>query len=637
MSAEDFPAFDENAAAIVENGYDVVPLVRGQKNPVPKGWQNYQFKETDLREYRGCGIGLLTRRTPVIDSDVKHERAAAEIAALVEAQFGPAPRRIGAAPKAAWVLQLEGPDFTKLQTRDYRLPGDVSGDKYHRVEILAAGQQLVAYNIHPDTHKPYVWNGAGEPLQTPIGLLPPITHAHAQEFIAQAEAILAYHGVPVVERTDKQRANGQGNGHEAGAKQGPGSRNSTLTKMAGSMRRSGFSAAAIGEALHKENFERYDPPLPGAEINGICEQAAKWEQGATGATPTPCAPIDWDTLTGEPPPRIWWMQDWLGPSPILTAGAGGAGKTRLWQAIGTALATGQHYLAASVAPLKVLMWLCEDTRDEMWRRQAAINAHFGLTMGDLKGRLHIVPRQGRDNTLLDLVYGKPTFTPLLDELHQQVCDFKADVLVLDNLAQLYGGNENDRHQSTFFVNGIAGLVPDRAFAPVFLGHVARSAGSEFSGSAAWENACRMRWYVGPTLPDQPLEPGEAVDPDVMYLAKRKANYTAKEWRRLRFRNGLFVPDEPEGRRFDQASRDDTAERVLLEAMPRLMGAGIVPTDGRTSGDYLPAQAVAKGYAQGHSKKDLAAAMHRLMGAGRLRRQIVGKDSSRHPRYGLALP
>jgi hypothetical protein len=165
MSAAPFPTFDENAAAIAENGYDPLPLYRGQKNPKVTDWTNYQFKDTDLREFRGCGIGLLTRRTPVIDADVKYGKAAAEIAALVEAEFGPAPQRVGQAPKAAWLLQLEGAPFAKLQTGEYRMPGDAPGDKLHKVEILADGQQLVAYNIHPDTSKPYVWNGHGEPAR----------------------------------------------------------------------------------------------------------------------------------------------------------------------------------------------------------------------------------------------------------------------------------------------------------------------------------------------------------------------------------------------------------------------------------------------------------------------------------------
>jgi hypothetical protein len=351
----------------------------------------------------------------------------------------------------------------------------------------------------------------------------------------------------------------------------------------------------------------------------------------TASTRVP--PIDWTSLVGDPPPRTWWIQDWLGPWPTLVAGAGGAGKTRLMQMVGTSLATGRRYLETSVRPLNVLMWLCEDTKDEVWRLQASINAHFSLSMEDLKS-LHVVPRQGFDNTLLDLAFGRPTFTPLLGELAEQVNDLKIDVLVLDNIAQVYGGSV-DPHQTTQFVNGIAGMVRGRHFAPVLLGHVARAAGSEFAGSAAWENSMRMRWYLGPTLPDQKPDDSEPVESDVVYLARRKANYVAKDWRRLRFQNGLLIPDEPEdGQRFDQTFRNDAAERVLLEALPRLVAAGVLPTDGKTAGDYLPAQIVKKGFNGGQTKKDLEAAMHRLMGAGRLRRDVVGKYANRAPRYGL---
>lgn len=348
-----------------------------------------------------------------------------------------------------------------------------------------------------------------------------------------------------------------------------------------------------------------------------------------------CQPIDWDTLEGTPPERTWWVPGWLGPWPSLTAGAGGAGKTRLWHAAGTALATGRRYLEEPCAPLKVLMWLCEDDKDEIWRQQVAINAYLKLSMSDLKGRLYVVPRQGHENTLLGLGFGRPAFTMLREQLREQVNDLKIDVLVLDNIAQVYGGNENDRHQATYFVNGIAGLVAGRPFAPVLLGHIARGQGSEFSGSAAWENAVRMRWYVGPSLPDQKADEDEAVDPDVVYLARRKANYAAKDWRQLRFENGVLVPEQPqEGYSFSQSYRDETAERVVLTGLAKLRAAGLLPTDARNSTDYLPTQILAKGFAENHSKKDLTSAMNRLMGTGRLKRDVVGKYSNRAPRQGL---
>jgi hypothetical protein len=348
-------------------------------------------------------------------------------------------------------------------------------------------------------------------------------------------------------------------------------------------------------------------------------------------------PIEWSSLRGKAPPaRTWWIQDWLSPAPTLCAGAGGVGKSLLWQTIGTALATGKEFLGATTPPLKVVMWSCEDDQDEIWRRQLPICEHFGIGLDDLSS-LTMVPRHGADNTLFELEFGKPTFTSNHLLLREQVNDLKADVLVLDNIGQVYGGQESDRHQVTKFVNGIHGLVIGRPFASVFIGHVARAQGSEFSGSAAWENACRMRWYMGTSLPDQkPDDDEQPVDTGVIYLAKRKANYSEKDYRRLKFDKGLLVPEEFEGRRFDQSHQNDIAERVVLSAMPKLIAVGVLPTDGKTSGDYLPVQILAKGFAQGHQKKELTAAMNRLMGAGKLKRAEVGKYSNRSARFGLVV-
>jgi hypothetical protein len=98
-------------------------------------------------------------------------------------------------------------------------------------------------------------------------------------------------------------------------------------------------------------------------------------------------------------------------------------------------------------------------------------------------------------------------------MHKQVIDLRARVLVLDNTGQTYGGNENDRHQVTMFVNGVFGRVRGREFAPVILGHVARSPASEFfialpgrtpAGCAgAWAPRSRTRnpATMSPSIPE----------------------------------------------------------------------------------------------------------------------------------------
>lgn len=349
-------------------------------------------------------------------------------------------------------------------------------------------------------------------------------------------------------------------------------------------------------------------------------------------------PIDWPKLAAEPPPRCWWIQDWLSATPTLLAGAGGKGKTTVMQTMLTALAANRSYLEAPSAPdLRVLIWNCEDDENEIWRKQTAINSHFGLSMADLEDRLYIVPRLGLENTMFQLIMGTPGFTSTFHQLREQVNDLGIDVLAIDNISQVYGGL-NDQHQVTQFVNAFAGLVRNRPFAPILIGHIARSEGSEFSGAAAWENAVRMRWYLGNQLPpDQRLDDEEAADPDVVYLARRKANYTSKDFRRLRYKDGLFIPDQPEGGvQLSLAMRSESVDAVVLNAFSKLTAAGVQPSDKPQSSDYLPKRIIALGYHLDHTKAELTKAMNRLMGSGRLRRVEIGKYSNRNPRYGLVI-
>jgi putative DNA primase/helicase len=56
-----------------------------------------------------------------------------------------------------------------------------------------------------------------------------------------------------------------------------GARNSTLTSMAGTMRRRGFGYNAIRAALLEENGERCDPPLEEAEVEAIARSVVRYK------------------------------------------------------------------------------------------------------------------------------------------------------------------------------------------------------------------------------------------------------------------------------------------------------------------------------------------------------------------------
>jgi hypothetical protein len=191
------PRFGEVAAQLVENGYAPLPVHFGRKNPsAGEGWQRYKFREDDLQRFASHGTGILCGQVIGLDIDVRDPDLAAKLEEIADGMFGPAPRRTGQPPKVLRLYQAERP-FTKLSTRGYRFPSDGPEDKTHRVEVLAQGQQFVAYNQHPDTGRPYTWNGGGDPLTVPIGLLATVSEEGAKVFVAAAEKLLAEHGRPV--------------------------------------------------------------------------------------------------------------------------------------------------------------------------------------------------------------------------------------------------------------------------------------------------------------------------------------------------------------------------------------------------------------------------------------------------------
>lgn len=192
--------FGNIAQALAKQGYEPVPIIRGEKRPAPAKWQQGGW-EAYSSQYSENYTGILTRHTPGVDIDVSHAGLVAAIRDIVFDVVGcyemPPPRRIGNAPRELLLFRTEE-EFAKVSTATYALKTDkpdadgvVKGSK---VEILASGQQFVAYAIHPGTGKPYAWNGSGEPLLVGRDKLLTLDEAQAQEIILRCEALLSLHG-----------------------------------------------------------------------------------------------------------------------------------------------------------------------------------------------------------------------------------------------------------------------------------------------------------------------------------------------------------------------------------------------------------------------------------------------------------
>jgi hypothetical protein len=175
----------QHGAALIDNGYNVIPIQVGKKAPGFDGWQKARSTKPQLQEWlenghRWSGAGITTRHTPAIDIDVLDETIADKIEEWIRFNIGDAPVRIGRAPKRLMVFRTDEP-FRKMRSTVYT---DEWGDK-QLIEVLGDGQQFVAYHTHPDTGRAYEWPHGDNPLNTQANELTTVT-------VEQIELLLAY-------------------------------------------------------------------------------------------------------------------------------------------------------------------------------------------------------------------------------------------------------------------------------------------------------------------------------------------------------------------------------------------------------------------------------------------------------------
>lgn len=191
MSARRY--LEEFGVRIADNGYEVIPILPGEKRPYGKRWQTYDGSAEGVQDWikdgKGSfGCGIKTRRNPAVDIDVHTPAVVEEIRDMVFAITGETLRRVGLPPKELLVFRTDEP-FPKVDS------GFWIDDKGRTVkcEILADGQQFVAAHIHPDTGKPYQWIGKSV-LNTESKDLPLLTHEMANQIRDAAIQVFLGHG-----------------------------------------------------------------------------------------------------------------------------------------------------------------------------------------------------------------------------------------------------------------------------------------------------------------------------------------------------------------------------------------------------------------------------------------------------------
>ena len=207
--------------------------------------------------------------------------------------------------------------------------------------------------------------------------------------------------------------------------------------------------------------------------------------------------MDVMAILGPIPEERFIIERWI-PRGYLSSlyGAGGVGKSFLAMMAAVGIVSGTSWLGYDCEPGNVLAVMCEDDERELVRRLYKIAAGLGVDAGALASRLFITPRLGLMNQMMQFHGGGvPTTTELYRNIRAEAKRTAAKLVIIDNAAQTFPGNENDRGQTTAFLNSLVGIAQDIDGAVLLLGHPPKTGSHQFSGSTAWENVPRSRmWF-----------------------------------------------------------------------------------------------------------------------------------------------
>jgi RecA-family ATPase len=346
--------------------------------------------------------------------------------------------------------------------------------------------------------------------------------------------------------------------------------------------------------------------------------------------------IDMSTWDDVPVPEQEWAVEGRIPIEYVTllSGEGAAGKSLIELQRGVAHVTGRDWYGASLRQGPALIIDAEDADKVIHKRLADILNHYGLTFADVSGQLHVASLAGQDAVLATFgrKSGRIEPTKLYGKLLEMAGDIKPVSISISAAADVFAGNEIDRSQVQQFVAMLTRVAIVARGGLVLVSHPSLTGiatGTGLSGSTQWHNSVRARMVLKPVKPKKEKEgDDEAPDTNLRVLEFHKNNYgPISESIPLRYEDGLFLPVSQSTA--DQAARDAEAEQVFLAVTAQLIDQGqdLSPNVSRT---YAPAMIAAQlgAKAKGFKKRELEAAMRRLLDQDKLHIVEVGSASRR---------
>lgn len=273
-----------------------------------------------------------------------------------------------------------------------------------------------------------------------------------------------------------------------------GSRNQSLTSLAGSMRQAGLSHELLLGALEGINARICSPPLPPDEVDRVCKSVMRYPIGSSD-TPKymdssevtiPTVSIQ-ELLTKTP--DVSYLIEEIAPrgGVILLVADAGVGKTWICIHASLALATGQPFFGHFKVPNlgKTLILDEENTPPLQKKRVSKLikGQELSVNLSELPIRYSL----GAGINLTD-----PRWVASLETILQ---DFQPDLVILDSLVRFHQGDENSSRDMALLFSQIKQLIT--AYGTTFLicHHKRKPGVTGNNGSTAFRGSTEIRAFM----------------------------------------------------------------------------------------------------------------------------------------------
>lgn len=295
------------------------------------------------------------------------------------------------------------------------------------------------------------------------------------------------------------------------------------------------------------------------------------------------------------PPFEWLLQFSLLKNELgLIIGPPGAGKSFLSLYFAICLAAGLPILDAwkpGQGPIPCLLISAEDSEQVLWRRFHHIISSLGLSEEEklaVAARVFIAPVSGSV-----AFFRRDVKTDSAKHVRRLIKETGAKLVILDNVARFYGGDENDNCAATLFCEELENLAAEYSTNILALHHTNKGSGdtqddekaladalkqgalrgaSAFAGAARWMlNLAPIGAQLATKLFGKSAAPGTFIA-----LRVSKKNSGSPEVRHYleRREHGLLYPVEAIENPKDNA--DDAAIALIIGEVQRREAAGEAP-------------------------------------------------------------